>query len=273
MTNSSDAKKRKFRPRLLAERAARAGTFGQLLEAYVADLQARGRVTANAVHNSFVRDIQEPHPALWGTLAKSITATDIQLILAKLVDRGLRRGVNLLRLHLHAAFLHSAKADNDPTRLAHAGPVFEIAANPVALVPRKAEFENVGERDLSHEELRRFWHKLNKVDPPIAGDFLRFDLTLGGQRGIQLLRPSWKQYDFDANTVLLTDGKGRGKARDHLLPLMDFALEMLQPLRDSKAEESGPLLAEAESRCTLLPYRKRSNRCGSFWLLRIRKKG
>jgi hypothetical protein len=114
--------------RLLAERAARAGTFGQLLEAYVADLQARGRVTAKAVENAFLRDIKEPHPKLWGTLAKSITAKDLQLILAKLVDRGLRRGVNLLRSHLHAAFLHSAKADNDPTRLAQAGPVFEITA-------------------------------------------------------------------------------------------------------------------------------------------------
>jgi hypothetical protein len=81
-------------------------------------------------------------------LAKTVTAGDIQAILTKLVRKGIRRGVNLLRSHLSAAFQYAAKADNDPTRLANDGAVFEITANPVALVPRKAEFESVGERNL-----------------------------------------------------------------------------------------------------------------------------
>ena len=65
--------------------------------------------------------------------------------------------MNLLRSHLSAAFQYAAKADNYPTRLTHDGVVFEILANPVALVPRKAEFESVGERNLSPNELHRYW--------------------------------------------------------------------------------------------------------------------
>jgi integrase len=154
--------------------------------------------------------------------------------------------VNLLRSHLSAAFQYAAKADNDPTRLANDGAVFEITANPVALVPRKAEFESVGERNLSSHELQRYWHGLDNVGFPIARAFLRLDLALGGQRGIQLLRPLWSAYDFDRGTVLLKDGKGRGGAvRDHMLPLTDFALEVLAPVRELNSTELGPFITRA----------------------------
>jgi integrase len=155
--------------------------------------------------------------------------------------------VNLLCSHLSATFQYAAKADNDPTRLAHDGAVFEILANPVALVPRKAEFETVGERNLSPHELHRYWHGLEKVGFPVVRSFLKFDLALGGQRGIQLIRPLWQAYDFGAATVLLKDGKGRGSAvRDHLLPLTEFALEILAPLRDLNGEETGPFITRGE---------------------------
>jgi hypothetical protein len=232
--------------RVAAERAARAGTFEQMLDAYVADLRARGRVSAKAVENAFLRDVKKPFPDLCRGLAKNVTAGDIQAILAKLVRKGIRRGVNLLRSHLSAAFQYAAKADNDPTRLANDGAVFEITANPVALVPRKAEFESVGERNLSPHELHRYWHGLDNVGFPVVRAFLRLDLALGGQRGVQLLRPLWNAYDFDRGTVLLKDGKGRGGAvRDHMLPLTDFALEVLAPLRELNNTELGPFITRA----------------------------
>ena len=230
--------------RIAADRAARLGTFEQLLNAYVADLRARGRVSARAVENAFQRDVKQPFPELCRGRANAVIAGDIQAILAKLVLRGVRRGVNLLRSHLTAAFQYAAKSDNDPTRLAHDGAVFEIAANPVTLVPRKAEFEGVGNRHLSSHELHRFWHQLDKVDYPVARAFFRFDLALGGQRGIQLIRPLWPAYDFEAGTVLLKDGKGRGDGvRDHLLPLTELALEVLAPLRALNGDEPGPFVS------------------------------
>ena len=230
------------------DRAARLGTFEQLLDAYVADLRARGRVSARAVESTFNRDVKKKFPDLCRSLAKSITPRDIQEILAQLVRRGLRRGVNLLRTYLSAAFQHGGKADHDPTRLDANGATFEIDSNPVHLVPRKAEFEVVGERTLSQKELARYWHGMDEV-LPIARAFLRLDLTLGGQRGVQLLRPTWHEYDFDAKTVLLKDSKGRGSlARDHLLPLPDLALEVLAPLRLQNDEESGPFQSRNRKR-------------------------
>ena len=160
-------------------------------------------MSARAVENAFQRDVKQPFPELCRGRANAVIAGDIQAILAKLVLRGVRRGVNLLRSHLTAAFQHGAKSDNDPTRLAHEGAVFEIAANPVTLVPRKAEFEGVGNR-----------HSL------------------------------WPAYDFEAGTVLLKDGKGRGDGvRDHLLPLTELALEMLAPLRALNGDERGPFVS------------------------------
>ena len=236
-------KEAELQARVAAERAARAGTFEQMLDAYVADLRARGRVNAKAVENAFRREVKKPFPDLCRSLAKHVTAGDVQAILAKVVRRGVRRGVNLLRSYLSAAFQYAAKADNDPTRLANDGAVFEITSNPVALVPRKAEFDGVGERNLSPVELHRYWHALDKVGFPVVRAFLRFDLALGGQRGIQLIRPHWNAYDFDNGTVLLKDGKGRGgNVRDHLLPLTDFALEMLAPLRDLNSTKVGPFI-------------------------------
>ena len=221
-------------------RAARLGSFEQLLDAYVADLRARERVSTRYVESAFQRSVKTPFVALCRKRAKEIGPADIQQILARLVGRGLRRQVNLVRSYLSAAFQHGAKSDHDPTRVTHDSAVFEIVSNPVSLVPRKAEFERVGERVLSKEELARYWHGLDKAIPVVAA-FLRFDLALGGQRGIQLLRPSWRDYDFDANTVLLRDGKGRGgTARDHLLPLTKQCLDILAPLRELNADCEGP---------------------------------
>ena len=171
------------------------------------------------------------------------TAGDVQAILAKVVPRG----VNLLRSYLSAAFQYAAKADNDPTRLANDGAVFEITSNPVALVPRKAEFDGVGERNLSPGESHRYWHGLDKVGFPVVRAFFRFDPTLGRQRGIQLIRPHWNAYDFDNGTVLLKDGKGRGgNVRDHLLPLTEFALQMLAPLRELNSGKVGPFITRGK---------------------------
>jgi hypothetical protein len=228
------------------QRAARLGTFDQLLDSYVQDLRDRGRVSARDVENAFARAVKEPFRDLCAIRAKDVTSGDIQQILARLVRRGVRRQVNLVRSYLSAAFQHGAKSDHDPTRLAHEGPIFEIIFNPVGQVPRKAEFENVGDRHLSVAELQRFWHALDQVDA-VPRTFIRFNLCLGGQRAVQLLRASWPAYDFANSTVLLRDGKGRGGiARDHLVPLTKMALDILQPLRVENAQASGPFVARGE---------------------------
>jgi integrase len=228
------------------QRAARLGTFEQLLDSYVQDLRDRGRISARHVETAFARAVKEPFSDLCAIRAKDVTAGDIQQILARLVRRGVRRQVNLVRSYLSAAFQHGTTSDHDPTRLVREGPIFEVALNPVGQVPRKAEFESVGDRHLSAEELRRFWHALDEVDA-VPRTFVRFNLCLGGQRAVQLLRAAWPAYDFPNATVLLKDPKGRGgTARDHLVPLTKLALDILAPLRAQNARAAGPFVTRGE---------------------------
>jgi integrase len=111
---------------------------------------------------------------------------------------------------------------------------------------RQAPLPEGHDRHLSVAELQRFWHALDQVDA-VPRTFIRFNLCLGGQRAVQLLRASWPAYDFANSTVLLRDGKGRGGiARDHLVPLTKMALDILQPLRVENAQASGPFVARGE---------------------------
>ncbi|MBI4290600.1 MAG: site-specific integrase [Betaproteobacteria bacterium] len=228
-----------------ADAAARQGSLHALLDAYVASLRAAGKPSAEQVKGIFGRYIVRALPALAEAKAVEIDPGHIQRILARMVKKGITRQVNVLRSYLHAAFAYGGKADHDPRTVAHGGVLFGLKSNPVALVPRIAEYERAGERVLTETELREFWKALEALPVP-QGAFLRFNLALGGQRISQLLRAAWADFDFEANTLLLRDSKGRGGIRDHLLPLTPFALEQLAPLRELNADASGPFTGDGK---------------------------
>jgi integrase len=216
------------RERRAREMEARRGSFGQLLDGYVDSLQRAGKVSASEADGVFERHIRRVFPDLLKAKAVEVTPGDVQVILARLVQRGNTRVVNKLRSYLCAAFAWGAKSDLDPRRLAEAGAVFGLQSNPVALVPRIAEFKRARDRTLSEQELRLFWQGLDGLSPACRA-FLRFNLCLGGQRIVQLLRATWS--DLNGELLLLRDGKGRGGIRDHLLPITDLALEQLEPVQ------------------------------------------
>ena len=64
------------------------------------------------------------------------------------------------------------------------------------------------------------------ADAP-ARNAIRLALVLGGQRMTQLLRARWQDLDEAAGTLVLRDPKGRGPVRDHLLPVSEWAGELL----------------------------------------------
>lgn len=210
---------------------ARQGSLKQLLDAYIESLRTAGKPSATQAQGAFRRNVLRPFSSLATAKASEIEPADIQRVLARMVKAGITRQVNVLRSYLHAAFTFGGKADHDPRTVAHEGVLFALKSNPVTLVPRIAEYEKAGDRALTADELREFWNALDKL-PRVQRAFLRFNLALGGQRVTQLLRVDWPAFDFEANTVLLRDTKGRGGARDHLVPLTAFALEQLQPLRE-----------------------------------------
>ncbi len=209
----------------------RKGDLGQLLEGYTDSLRAAGKPSATQAEGIFRRHIKAPFPSLWTTKASDIEPGDIQRILARMVKAGITRQVNATRAYLGAAFAYGGKADHDPRTVATDGVLFGLKANPVALVPVIKEYERTGERTLSEDELREFWKELESL-PPVQKAALRFNLALACQRPTQLLRAAWPDFDFQANTLLLRDSKGRGGSRDHLLPLTPFALEQIEALRE-----------------------------------------
>lgn len=240
---TGDVKEHLRAERRRKEIATRQGSLKQLLLAYVESLRTAGKTSAGQAEGSFARNVLGPFSTLADTRASEIEPADIQRILARMVKAGITRQVNVLRSYLHAAFAFGGKADHDPRTVALDGVLFGLKGNPVALVPRIAEFESVGERVLSEDELRDYWKSLDALPVPQRA-FLRFNLAIGGQRISQLLRATWSDFDFETNTLLLRDPKGRGGVRDHLLPLTDFALEQLRPLQELNADAPTPFTSD-----------------------------
>lgn len=212
------------------------GSFGQLLDAYVKNLGDAERHSTRKVTATIDLHVRQAHPSLLARKANEINNGDIQAILAKLVQKGKTRQVNLLRTYLQAAFNHAARHDNDPRRIATESVSFNLTSNPVAMIPQITEFNRTGERTLSREELLLFVEEL-KSAPLVQRSFLMLLIALGGQRVEQLLRAEWGDYDFENRILTLKDGKGRPGLgiRDHLVPLTDWAVEILQPLRQINA--------------------------------------
>lgn len=218
----------------------RRGSLAQLCAAYVEALKAAGKPSSAEAGLILRRHVLKPFPMLAAAKANTLEPGDIQRILARMVSAGLTRQVNKTRSYLGAAFEFGGKADHDPRTVAAGGVMFALKANPVKLVPVIREYERTGERVLSEDELREYWRGLAGL--PIAqGATLRFNLALACQRPTQLLRAAWDAFDFSEATLLLKDSKGRGGARDHLLPLTAFALEQIEPLREMNKD--GPPFA------------------------------
>ena len=141
---------------------ARQGSLRQLLAAYVKALRDAGKPSADQAEGIFRRNVLEPFRVVADAKASEIEPGDIQRILARLVKQGIKRQVNVTRSYLRAAFAHGTKADHDPRTVAEDGVLFGLKCNPASTVPRIKEFEQIGDRTLTDEELRAFWRDLEK---------------------------------------------------------------------------------------------------------------
>jgi integrase len=151
-------------------------------------------------------------------------------VLARMVKAGIGRQTNIVRSYLHAAFVHGAHADLDPRRAAEQASSFRLLSNPMHLLPRIAEFEATRDRVLADGELRALWLTLEERRGEVAST-VRCLILLGGQRVAQLLRATWADYDRQAQTLRLTDPKGkRARAVEHVLPVSAWVTQQLSEL-------------------------------------------
>lgn len=229
--------------RRAADLEARLGTFQQLLDVYIASLRDKGKVSAVEAHKVFRRNVSEPFKDLVARQAREITPEDIQFILGRIVERGATRQVNVTRSYLNAAFTYAgAGHDYDPRRIAAQGVAFRLLQNPVSLVPRIASFDRMGYRTLSEDEIRAYFRLLDDVPGPLTKAFLKVHILTGGQRPRQLIAAPWTSYDLAEGVVSIIDGKGRGAAREHLVPLLPEVIKILRDVKKISGDFAAPFV-------------------------------
>jgi len=225
------------RAREAQERAAeireqsKKATLSALMLAYVAQLRALGKNSANKVMACCDRHLIRAHPRLASKAADEVTIDDAIAIVGPLVDAGKRREAAKLRSYMRAAFAAAIRARNS----ADAAPAlraFKLCSNPVRDL-EAIQGANVPDSraPLSLSALRFYWRRISELSEPMRSA-LRLHLLLGGQRPTQLARVTVA--DIDGDTITLRDPKGRRTSpRLHVLPLLPDAVEAIATLRSA----------------------------------------
>lgn len=212
-----------------ALRRPEAGTFGQMLEAYIGTLEEAQSVAP--VRRALKRWVTDMHPHILSRRASEITRDDILSILTKPTEAGLGRMVNLLRSYLLASFNRALESQGDPDLMIRFGGGFQdLHNNPVALTRPVRKFERARDRVLSDNEFSEYLSAIKKL-PFITSALMRLCILLGGQRPQQMLRVSPSDINTTERTVTILDGKGkRLTPRIHTLPIPDVAMGILSRL-------------------------------------------
>jgi integrase len=189
--------------------ARREATFGDLVDAYLADAESRGR---KSLH--MVKERINKYLAPWrNRRASDISRSDVALLHQTI---GKERGqviANRVAIQLvRAIFNYGAKLEK-----------FK-GTNPAASIERFAEQSR--ERFLSPAELQRVNHELTQEKHPYWRAYFSAVLTLGTRKR-ELLTAKWTDVDLEARTLRLSMTKN---GSPHLLPIPEPTLRMLMEL-------------------------------------------
>lgn len=213
------------------ERAQRY-TLRALCDAYTCTLERAGKAKSAASTRSAFKCHIDAETA--STPAKDVTAHQLAALVRKVREAGKERAAGILRSYLSAAFNAAKRAPFDSALPADLIP-FAIEHNPVDAIPAIAVQR--GDRTLSPAELRTYLGYILRVGqadstgPDLADGALLLALLAGGQRIAQLLRAKVSDFDEEAGTLRLWDGKGKRRtAREHVLPLAPRAIELVTSL-------------------------------------------
>ncbi|HCE9393991.1 TPA: integrase family protein [Pseudomonas aeruginosa] len=194
-----------------------AGTFKELMAAYVAKLKQEGAASAEHVEWSFKHYVSEPFPTLVERPAVLIGPADIRDILAKMIAGGVTTMTNRVRSRLHSAFQSALQQDYNPRTYLEQENRFGLTSNPVASIPVQEDWEQPGDRALTEKELQALWHLLPEKLSLTTSELLKFLIASGGQRPEQLLRSDRSMYQRDH--VMIRNGKGgEGERAMHVVP-------------------------------------------------------
>ena len=252
-----EAEKQQFAVAETARAAKAELTLGNLLLAYVDQLQADGKYSARAVDNSLRKHIERSFPDKWNALADGLVMSDFKEIIARLTNAGLHREGAKVRAYLRAAYVAGIESENDAS-MVPALQRFKLDTNPVRDLSvvkkrktRRAERQEQEQgkrkqlrKPLTLPELRLYYQRLKALPSP-TGSILLVHLLTGGQRMEQLRRLTVNDLDIDQDIVTFYDPKGRrAEERPHEIPLIPESVEALETIGD------GPNLISFDSGTT-----------------------
>ena len=203
------------------------GSVEDMFRAYVYRMKDQGKDSYREVWRCYVHDIQS---TLGSEKAKNVGSEQIADLLAKPVERGSLVLANRLRSYLHAAFAFAMKYDLSPVY--RKGELrFDVLLNPVSRIPREAQAESAGDRNLSKEELKNIWGLLPEGDLGVA---MRLMVATGGQRVSEILKMKWSDISLEDARWEMPHSK---TGRPHVVPLGSIALDLLRSLQEKSSDD------------------------------------
>jgi len=206
------------------ESAKKQGSFGQLLESYVANMEAQGKRSFKSVEVSLGTYVRRPFPEMIDKKANEIEAGDIKLIISRMIGNKITTHANRVRSYLHAAFQHGLNQDNNPRHYTDSPLLFNLKYNPVAFVPKQADYERVGEHVITEKEINIIWGNLG---PEISVVLVKLAFCTGQRTG-ELIRVPVTDIDLENKILLINKDISKNKI-DHVVPLSKIAISTLKP--------------------------------------------
>lgn len=212
----------------IIETAKNQGSLEQLLDSYVAAMEADGKRSHKAVKQSLEKYVNSAFPKIAKRKANTIESDDIRLILSKMINNGVTTHTNRVRSYLHAAFAHGLKQDNNPRRYSEEQIKFNLKYNPVSFVPKQGDFERVGEHVIPEEQIKVIWKEVPKLSK-LAAWLIKLSMTTG-QRSGEILRLKWADIDTKEKLMIIPASVSKNK-REHVVPLSTLAWEAMKEMK------------------------------------------
>lgn len=148
--------------------------------------------------------------------AKNVTKRDIILILDNIIDRGSPIAANRTLAAVRRMFNFAVERD-----VITISPCYSIKA------PTK---ENRRDRLLSEDEIKAFWHGLDKASMSESTKLaLKLQLVTGQRKG-EIVSAEWHEFDLKNRCWIIPANKAKNN-NPHHVPLSDLALELLKELK------------------------------------------
>lgn len=201
---------------------ARAGTVGDLFEAYIAHLKSSGKTSWKETEkglNKIADTLGRHRPA------RDIEPSEIVDIIRPIYDRGTRSMADHVRSYIRSAFSWGLKSEHDyrsttPRR-------FGLVHNPAAGIPTEPYVP--GNRWLNEDEFLRLYRWLECPDTPVHPPYTRAVriLMLTGQRVEEIARLHVDQWDAKERIL---DWSKTKNGKPHAIPVPDLAAELLESI-------------------------------------------